>query len=1521
MHPRNLPRSHDRWSALGAILTFVWLLLGGAGFSQQVLLRGYISNTEDEETQQTAGYPGWALGAGGYYYSGILTLKGDNDNDPEDTNDPNEDGEGDTIVNTQHGPYPSPDYSVTGLGTPGIGDLAAADSQAQDPGRINTVGGPVSLAQGAETVTHPLLSLRGARPLEFAVSYNSQLSAGNQFLLPAAGVRYWTLYTPGDVGHWTHSYDGQGGEFGDPDGTVKMVVLLLQHRRHTFLKTATGYSTFDQDAAYETLTRATDGSYTLTTKDQSQYTFTGAGLYLTRVTNPFGQVLIIARDSHGRLLTVTEPISGKHLSFTYGTTGTAAGRIIQVTDSAGRSANLAYDANDMLAQVQEAHLPRTDAKEIKTTSFTYDSGRHLLKELDSKGYELTSNVYDKRGHVVGQTDARGREWRFNYLQGLYNGAIQAETVVIDPDGHVAFYIYDQNSNLIRYTSPLNESTTWTYDRNGNTLSRTDPLGHVTAYGYDAGGNVTSITDPLGKVTKMTYDARHNLLSLVDPDNSTSLFTYAPNNRLLTARDAAGSSAIYTYDANAQLLSITQPRGGLTTFAYTRGLATKLTNSDKGITHIAYDTVGRITSITDPARATTHYFYGVFGELLQVKNAERGITTYEYDYRLRRQSQTDPSGAVTQFAYDDNSNVTGVRDALGNTANLYYDGENRLTNLREPNGNSLSWRYDADGRLSETQNGQGDTITYSYDAAGNLATVTDGLRTVVVQNTYNARNELIATTDALQRTTNLVYDGTGFMTGWRDPLNRFTSFVRDALHRTVSTQNALNLTARQSFDSDGNPSTLVDPRNDTTSLSYDVSGRLTQVTTPLNLQTAFTYDSRNLPTSVRMPRGSLTKIIHDALGRVKSTSDAAGRITYTYDKNGRILTIHEQAGRVARTISRTYDLLGRLIKYTDQSGNTLQYAYDESGNLVALTYPDGKVVTYTYDRADRMSTVKDWAGRVTSYAYDDNGRLTSVRRPDGSTETFTYDAAGQLIKVEDLTNGDVEIYGATYGYDAASQLTSEAVSPVPISYQPTAIQMTVDADNRLAAVNGVATAFDMNSNLLRVQFPGDSQATGYAYDIRNRLTMSTGVSYAYNAEDRRISMTTSEGVTKYVVNPNAAPDQVLIRTAPGGRNTYYVYGLGLIGEESEFGFLTYHYDLRGNTVALTQPTGGVAARYAYGPFGEPIGFSPATAFTPFLYGGRWGVTTDPNGLYYMRARYYSPVLRRFLNQDVPLGEIGNPGTLNRFAYANGNPISLVDPFGLAAQNINWGDILQRAGGGLRALGGASEALAGGALFGAGLATSEFGVGLAGVAGGGFLAAHGADQFQAGVRQLFTGQPTDSLTSTGLQAAGVPQPAANVIDAGISIVGTGGAGLATNSLRAGTTIATTNEVILDTNAVIRFNEAQNVLRPGETPVITEQVVRELNDLVARGQLDALPRVTQQLPVVADTVDIGTQAAVRSQLGGFSGAPTGPITDLNRIQGLTGDGIIGTTGILTNRAIITADRALLNALSKLGAPVRGL
>ncbi len=149
-------------------------------------------------------------------------------------------------------------------------------------------------------------------------------------------------------------------------------------------------------------------------------------------------------------------------------------------------------------------------------------------------------------------------------------------------------------------------------------------------------------------------------------------------------------------------------------------------------------------------------------------------------------------------------------------------------------------------------------------------------------------------------------------------------------------------------------------------------------------------------------------------------------------------------------------------------------------------------------------------------------------------------------------------------------------------------------------------------------------------------------------------------TRYVINSQPALSQVLVKEE-NGIKTFYVYGLGLIGEEKVGEYRAYHFDFRGSTVALSDKTGKVVQRFQYGPYGELV--KGDASQTPFLFNGKFGVMTEGNGLAYMRARFYSPVVKRFVNMDVLLGNISEGQTLNRFAFVTGQPVNYLDPFGL------------------------------------------------------------------------------------------------------------------------------------------------------------------------------------------------------------------------------------------------------------------
>ena len=272
--------------------------------------------------------------------------------------------------------------------------------------------------------------------------------------------------------------------------------------------------------------------------------------------------------------------------------------------------------------------------------------------------------------------------------------------------------------------------------------------------------------------------------------------------------------------------------------------------------------------------------------------------------------------------------------------------------------------------------------------------------------------------------------------------------------------------------------------------------------------------------------------------------------------------------------------------------------------------------------------------------------------------YTYDSLSRVVKRTCTKLSGNTITEESYNYDAAGNITSCTVSSGSNTF-------VYDRNNRLISYNGHTVSYDADGNMISAYLNGAELS--FAYDSANRLISAGQNSYTYNVEDVRVRNLCGESETTYAYNTNGRLSQLLVKTTDGVI-TKYVYGIGLIGEETSGSFKTYHFDYRGSTAAITDINGNVTDTFEYDTYGNLVSRT-GTSVVIFLYNGRDGVVTDSNGLIYMRARYYSPELRRFINADIIAGEISNAVTLNRYAYANGNPVSNIDPFGLSAERGN------------------------------------------------------------------------------------------------------------------------------------------------------------------------------------------------------------------------------------------------------------
>lgn len=217
---------------------------------------------------------------------------------------------------------------------------------------------------------------------------------------------------------------------------------------------------------------------------------------------------------------------------------------------------------------------------------------------------------------------------------------------------------------------------------------------------------------------------------------------------------------------------------------------------------------------------------------------------------------------------------------------------------------------------------------------------------------------------------------------------------------------------------------------------------------------------------------------------------------------------------------------------------------------------------------------------------------------------------------------------------------------------------------------------------------------YTYDTENRLTQVNRTSdnslvstYTYYFNGLRKTKTVNGVTTTY--NWDRSNRLVKETTSDGNTWLYYYDSKGnLVGGKKNSQTYLYHTNLRGDVVSITDYAGNILVQYNYDPWGSQISFS-GTLVQPLRYAGYY--LDEETGLYYLQARYYSPVLGRFLTRDGYGKNIDykNPQTLNLYAYCNNNPVNNVDPDGnnpalirigiwLGSQLSRFGSFISRIG---------------------------------------------------------------------------------------------------------------------------------------------------------------------------------------------------------------------------------------------------
>ncbi|RUL68992.1 RHS repeat-associated core domain-containing protein [Dyella choica] len=805
-----------------------------------------------------------------------------------------------------------------------------------------------------------------------------------------------------------------------------------------------------------------------------------------------------------------------------------------------------------------------------------------------------------------------------------------------------------------FTRHVPNSLSWVQDRFGNQLQFTyngglleqaiSPSGRTITFNYDSSNRVSSAVDSSGRTVGYAYNGAGTLSTVTYPDQTTEQYTYDSNNHLLTMQDRRGHVWVTNqYDANGRVTKQTYADNTSYQFAYA-------TDSNNDVTAtLVTDPNGNQKQVAfDPASSYPSSITQAYGTALAQTTTYKRESTGQLDF------VTDALGRTTGFTEDAIGNIlqatrlNGTPNAV--TSNFTYTSDySQLASATDPLGHTTHFSY-TNGCLTQITDALGHGTTIQCNAAGQPTAITDALGNT----THYAYQgyDLQSVTDPLNRTTIFVVDTLGRRIATRDALGNVTLAQYDTNDRVIATTDALNQTTAQKYDGNGNLLSVTLPNAGVIQNTYDNRNRLVTRTDAMKQDESWTYDGMGNVLTHTDRKKQVTDISYDALNRKSLVSYADGSgIQANYDGGNRLTSLVDSS---SGTLNWGYDGLDRVTSTSGPQGS-ISYTYDAAGRRTSMTVAAQAIANYTYDNANHLTAITQGSETV-QLAYDADNRRTTLTLPNGITVNYGYDIASQLTGLTYAQGNGTALGNLTYGYDADGRITSKGGSfATDVLPMATVQPATFDLNDRETGFNGQVLSYDANGNLT-----SDGTNT-YSWNARNQLVqVSQGstaqLSYSYDALGRRSSKTVQGVATQFLYDGNNT-----VQETQGSTFNPILVGLGVderFARNDVTGRTYLVTDQINSTIALADSSGAIKQKYSYDPYGNVTSSDTTTGFTnPYQYTGR---EVDTAGLYYYRARYYSPMMDSFISED-PITFGG--GQLSFYAYVAGNPINRIDPVGL------------------------------------------------------------------------------------------------------------------------------------------------------------------------------------------------------------------------------------------------------------------
>ena len=395
---------------------------------------------------------------------------------------------------------------------------------------------------------------------------------------------------------------------------------------------------------------------------------------------------------------------------------------------------------------------------------------------------------------------------------------------------------------------------------------------------------------------------------------------------------------------------------------------------------------------------------------------------------------------------------------------------------------------------------------------------------------------------------------------------------------------------------------------------------------------------------------------------------------------------------------TYNKEGLLESKSTCGKTLLKYTYDKNNNIKTIKDITGKSSIYNYDDANRVTLITDGkAKKQAEYDYYSNDKIKSVILGNGIKSDYTYDGDGNVESLVTVTADGQILVDYNYAYDLNGNRLQKVSNKHKSFYSYDSMNRLVDSSydgrqesftydkvgNRLTkTTNDITEKYIYNVKNQLKEIQSEDSKSVFIYDKQGNTlqeqTTSGNKTFEYNTLNQQVKAIAKEGNTlvnrydteglryeieeneklaRFIFNKNGdilvetdSDDNVVSRFTRGHK----VVSADISGERSY-----YSVDEQGSTEFISDSFGNIRNEYWYDAFGNVLDSKEDVHNRITYTGQQFDKITQQ---YYLRARFYNPVVGRFTQEDVYRGD-----GLNLYAYCGNNPVGYCDPSGYSSIN--------------------------------------------------------------------------------------------------------------------------------------------------------------------------------------------------------------------------------------------------------------